>query len=111
VENGFRVKEIEPWREDGQTWRRLRAAFPGRIVTHAAVQTFYFGADDHLLRRHDYDADVLGDLPAAHYSTDYRDFGGITFATRRWVVPRNPDNTTADGPVLVALDIQSITAS
>jgi hypothetical protein len=111
AEDGFRVEEIEPWQEDGQTWRRLRAEFPSHIVTHAAVQTFYFGADDHLLRRHDYDAEVLGGQPTAHYSTGYKNFDGFTFPVRRWVVPRNPDNTTPDGPVLVSLDIQSITAS
>src|ERR1700754_2629747 len=53
AQNGFRGEEIEPWAENGETWRRLRAGFPRRIATHAVVQTFYFGADDHLLRRHD----------------------------------------------------------
>ncbi|GAA1193547.1 hypothetical protein [Pseudonocardia alaniniphila] len=111
AQNGFRAEEIEPWPENGQTWRRLRVEFPDHITTHAAVQTFYFGSGDHLLRRHDYDAEVLGGQPTAHYSVDYRNFAGITFPTRRWVVPRNPDNTTPDGPVLVSLDIQAITPS
>lgn len=106
--DGFRVEEIEPWREGGETWRRLRAEFPDGIVTHAPVQTFYFDAG-HLLRRHDYDAELLGGQPTAHYSGDYRTFDGFPFATRRWVVPREPGNTTADGPVLVSIDIQSVT--
>lgn len=109
--DGFRVTEIEPWREDGQVWRRLRAEFPDGLTTHAPAQTFYVSAEDHLLRRHDYDAEVLNGLPAAHYSAGYRTFGGITFPTRRWVVPRNPDGTGAGGPVLVSLDIRSITLS
>jgi hypothetical protein len=105
---GFRVAEIEPWQEDGRDWRRLRVEFPADVVSHGAVQTFYFGADDHLLRRHDYDVDVLGSQPVAHYSVDHRDFGGLTFPTRRWVVPRNADDTTAEGPILVTVDIRSI---
>ena len=109
--HGFRVEEIEPWQEHGETWRRLRAEFPSHIVTHNALQTFYFGADDHLLRRHDYDAEVLGGHPTAHYSTNYKGFDGFTFPTRRRVVPRNSDNTTQEGPILVSLDIRSITAS
>jgi hypothetical protein len=108
IQDGFRVEEIEPWAENGESWRRLRVEFPRHIATHAVVQTFYFGADDHLLRRHDYDAEVLGGQPTAHYSTDYEDFDGLTFPTRRRVVPRNRDNTTPDDPVLVSLDIQSI---
>lgn len=108
---GFQVEEIEPWQEDGRTWRRLRAEFPAHIATHATVQTFYFDSEDHLLRRHDYDADVLGALPTAHYTTDHRDFGGIIFPTRRWVVFRNADNTTQDAPILVSLDIRSITTT
>ncbi|WP_093867760.1 hypothetical protein [Streptomyces sp. KS_5] len=111
AQDGFHVEEIEPWHENGQTWRRLRGEFPDHIVTHAPVRTFYFDTEDHLLRRHDYDVDVLGDLPTAHYSLDYRTFSGLTFPTRRWVVPRNPDNTTPRGPILVSLDIQHIVAS
>lgn len=111
AQNGFRVDEVKPWRENGQTWRRLRVGFPEGIVTHAAVQTFYFGAEDHLLRRHDYAVDVLGRQPTAHYSADYRNFGGLTFPTRRWVVPRNADNTAAGGPVLVSIDIKAISLS
>ncbi|WP_283180323.1 hypothetical protein [Pseudomonas svalbardensis] len=46
-----------------------RTAFPENIATHCAVQDFYFG-EDFLLRRHDYDVDVSGGLPAAQYVHD-----------------------------------------
>ena len=111
AQEGFLTEEVEPWIENGQTWRRLRVEFPDRITTHCRVQTFSFGVDDHLLRRHDYDAEVLGGQPTAHYSTDYRNFGGLVFPTRRWVVHRHPDNTTPAGPVLLTLDIQSVALS
>ena len=47
---GVQAREISPWQEDGQTWRRLHATFPASITTHSAGQVFYFGADG-LLRR------------------------------------------------------------
>src|SRR5215467_3725650 len=48
-----RIEEIEPWKEGPDTWRVLRACFPGSIETHCLVQDFFFG-DDLMLRRHDY---------------------------------------------------------
>ena len=55
---GFETVEIEPWEEDGETWRRLKVIFPGDIASHTREQTSYFGSDG-LLRRHDYAVDVL----------------------------------------------------
>jgi hypothetical protein len=53
---GVQAREISPWQEDGQTWRRLHVTFPASITTHSAEQVFYFGADG-LLRRLDYTTD------------------------------------------------------
>ncbi|GAA1193564.1 hypothetical protein [Pseudonocardia alaniniphila] len=106
--DGVRVEEIEPWPENGETWRRLRVEFPGHITTHSSVQTLYFGAGDHLLRRHDYSPDVLGNPLTAHYTTDYRTFDGFAFPTRRYVLRREPDNTTSGGQ-LITLNIHSVT--
>ena len=47
-----RIEETESWREGAETWRVLRAYFPGSIETHCLVQDFFFG-EDLLLRRHD----------------------------------------------------------
>src|SRR4029077_13559152 len=41
--DGVAVEEIEPWREGAETWRGLRAYFPGSIETHSQVQDFFFG--------------------------------------------------------------------
>ncbi|MFD3524580.1 hypothetical protein [Streptomyces sp. NPDC058653] len=110
--DGFRAAEMEPWQENGETWRRLRVEFPDYVATHNSVQTFYFGADDLLLRRHDYNADIFGGIPTAHYTADHQTFGGISFPTRRWVVRRNDDDTTApDEPRIVSLDVRSVTLS
>jgi hypothetical protein len=52
--DGVKTEEIEPWRENGETWRRLRGTFPPNIASHSTIQTFYFDAEG-LLKRHDYD--------------------------------------------------------
>jgi hypothetical protein len=49
---------------------RADSTFPENIATHCAVQDFYFGKD-FLLRRHDYNVEVSGDLPAAQYVHGY----------------------------------------
>src|SRR5262249_15952429 len=53
----FESEEVEPWQEQGETWRALRVRFPRSIVTHSTEQTFYFD-EKGLLRRHDYDVEV-----------------------------------------------------
>ena len=36
---GVETEEIEPWQENGEVWRRLKAKFPPNIATHSAEQT------------------------------------------------------------------------
>jgi hypothetical protein len=105
-----RVEETEPWREHGETWRRLRVEFPDHIATHNAVQTLYFGHDDHLLRRHDYSPDVLGNPLDAHYTTEYRTYDGFAFPTRRFVMRREPDNTPS-GARRIFLNLHAVSVS
>ena len=62
---GVEVEEIEPHKEDGETWRPPSVIFPPEIPTHSAHQTFYFN-DKGLLQRHDYATDVAGAV-ASHY--------------------------------------------
>lgn len=101
------AEEIEPRRENGEWWRGLKVTLPDRIASHATVQTFYFGADG-LLRRHDYDADVLGGSSVAHYVHDYREFSGIHVPTRRFVFPRTPEGNALSSPVVVSIDLSEI---
>ncbi len=57
--DGVRIEETEPWRDGAETWRVLRANFPGAIETHSLIQDFFF--DDKLrLRRHDYNVNIAG---------------------------------------------------
>jgi hypothetical protein len=106
---GVQAREISPWQEDGQTWRRLHATFPASITTHSAEQVFYFGADG-LLRRLDYTTEVnAGDL-VAHYTEGYKTFDGLAFPTRRRVYRRNPGSTPDRSQAAITLDIHDITA-
>src|SRR5260370_13756440 len=64
-------REIEPWQEAGETWRRLKVRFPTDIATHSIEQTLYFDQQG-LLKRHDYDVEISGGTPAAHYASDLK---------------------------------------
>lgn len=105
---GVRVREVEPWREGQETWRRLEAEFPADIDTHCARQTFYYDRELRL-RRHDYTAEVVGRWAhAAHMCADHVEVGGLLFPTRRRVLPRGPGNRPLPFPTLVALQLSEI---
>ena len=104
----FVVGEIEPWQEDGQTWRRLMVTYPDTVVSHSRLQTYCFD-DSGLVRRLDYTIDLPGGGPAVHYPSDYREFDGIMVPTRRRVYVRNPDGSPQLDTVSVAIDIADVT--
>jgi hypothetical protein len=102
------VTEGEPWRADGETWRRLEARFPDELDTHSRAQTFYFDAD-RMLRRHDYVAEVVGGRArAAHMCADHVESDGLVFPTRRWVRPIGRRDRALRFPTLVSLDLSRI---
>ena len=88
-------------------WRRLKVTFPQSIATHSTVQTFYFGSGG-LLRRHDYDAEVLGGTSAAHYVHEYHEVSGIMVPTSRRVLGRRPDGTSTPDPLIVTIDLSEV---
>jgi hypothetical protein len=100
----FSVDETEPWREDGEVWRRLVITYPDSIVAHTRQQTYCF--DQHgLIRRLDYTVDVLGGSPAVDYPSEYRAFDGIKVPTRRRVYTHDRDGTLGRDSPTVAVDI------
>lgn len=104
---GFRTEEVEPWIENGETWRRLRVVFPPEVHGHSPEQTFYFD-DTGLLRRHDYSVDIMGGTSSAHYVAGHRAFGGLVFPTKRRVYATGPDNRPLLERVAVAIDVHDI---
>ena len=104
---GVMAEEVGPWEEGDQHWRRLRVHFPEDVATHCAVQDFYFG-EDFLLRRHDYNVDVSGRLPAAQYVQDYVEAEGLRMPSKRRAYRRDPDNCAIEAQLLVAIDINDL---
>jgi hypothetical protein len=106
--DGVEATEGEPWRQDGELWRRLAVTFPDRRVTHSREQTLYFDGRG-LLRRHDYVPDVVGRWArAAHYCDDHAKAGGLVFPTRRWVRPIRPGNRSLPYPTMVWLELSEL---
>jgi hypothetical protein len=100
------TEEGASWEENGETLRRLRIRFPATIATHSANQTLYIDSDG-LLKRHDYDVDISGGTPAAHYPSQYQNVGGIMFPTRRDIFPRQPDNTPDRHVLVVSIGLSN----
>ena len=112
TEPGFEFAELEPWQEDGETWRRLQVTFPEHLVTHTRVQTYYID-DRGLIRRHDYHPDVLGpsDRDSAHYSWDHKEFDGFVFPTKRSVHLTDENGRKVPEPVVVSIELDDIALS
>ena len=104
---GVSAREIEPWREAGQTWRRLAVQLPPAVVTHNPEQVFYFDSEG-LQRRMDYIVEINGSTLVGHYTSRYKNFCGLAVATRRRVYRRNPDNTVNVNLPSITLDIRDV---
>lgn len=104
---GVVSEELDDWNENGETWHRLKVTFPKAIATHSTVQTLYVDADG-LLKRHDYDVEIAGNTPGAHYISDYTTVSGIRFPTKRRIFPRQPDGTSLIEPLVVSIDLSDI---
>ena len=105
---GFEVNEMGSWKEDNESWRRLKVTWPKDIHTHSTEQILYVDSEG-FIRRLDYQVEIAGDAPAAHYLYDYKAFDGIKMATRRMVYPIGENNNAiTNGPVIVSIDLSEI---
>ena len=104
---GVRVEEIEPSQEGAETWRVLRAEFPGSIETHSLIQEFFFDRDLQL-RRHDYSVNIAGGFPAAQLTSDYVVADGIHLPTKRRAYTRGPDRRPIKEMLMVSIDISEV---
>jgi hypothetical protein len=104
------AKEIDPWQEAGETWRRLAVTFPPSIANHNPDQIFYYD-EKYMQRRMDYSPQVTGRLPIAHYTHDPKTFDGFVFPTRR-LVHRHDQHGIADQSLaVITLDLDDITVA
>ncbi|MCV7171291.1 hypothetical protein H7I41_15360 [Mycobacterium manitobense] len=104
---GVQTEELGTWHERGETWRRLAVRYPEDIATHSSDQVLYVDADG-LLRRRDYQVDIAGGSPAAHYMDDHREFDGIVLPVTRIVHPRDDDGRPVEDVVTVSIDIDDV---
>jgi hypothetical protein len=105
---GVTTRELEPWQEDGETWRRLEVTFPASIASHHRVQTYYFDSVTGLQRRMDYDVDVNGSAPVAHYTSEHQSFDGLIAPTRRRVLLRDENGVADHSFAAILLDIDTV---
>jgi hypothetical protein len=105
--DGVRIEEAEPWREGAETWRVLRAYFPGSIETHSGIQDFFFG-EDLRLRRHDYSVNIAGGFAAAQLTSDYVVANGIHLPTKRRAYTRGSDRQAILEMLMVSIDISEV---
>jgi len=101
---GFKLVEICPLRAGEDIWRGLRVRFPDWIATHSREQDFYFGPD-RLLRRHDYQLDVAGGLPAAQLVSEFTEAQGIRFPIFQRAYRRGEDMTPLLHRPLVSMNL------
>ena len=109
---GFSTQEVEPWHENGETWRVLKITFPDHIESHTKIQYSYYGADG-LLRRHRYGVDVLGGVVGVNYASSYERVDGIMVPTAREVFACDAEgNKTPSSPLVsIKLDTMSFQQS
>jgi len=85
----------------------LEATFPPNLPTHCRFQQFHFDPQTHLLKQHDYTAEVFGNwAKAAHVILEHRSWNDIAFAAKRRVTLRRSDGTPGRWPVLVWIELQ-----
>ncbi|HWT36464.1 MAG TPA: hypothetical protein VN289_09285 [Paraburkholderia sp.] len=105
--DGVECEDAGEWKERGETWRKIRVRYPASIEVFSKAQAIYVGADN-LVRRLDYDVEIAGNTPGAHYVSDYITVSGIRIPTRRLIYPRLPDGTSVAEPLVVSIDLSDI---
>ncbi|WP_049102703.1 hypothetical protein, partial [Burkholderia cenocepacia] len=108
--DGVHCEEDGVWNEQGEAWRRIRVHYPDTLEVFSKAQTIYVGPDG-LVRRLDYDVEIAGNTPGAHYVSDYVTVSGIRFPTKRRIYPRAADGQAVPEPLVVSIDLHDIALS
>lgn len=83
-------------------------SYPDTIATHSTHQVLYID-DDGLIRRRDYQVDIAGGSPAAHYVSDFDEFNGIVVPRTRMIHVRDEDNHPIPEQLVVSIALTDIT--
>jgi hypothetical protein len=100
---GVSCEEVEPWVEDGETWRALKVTYGGDFPSHSTEQIHYFD-DAGLMRRQDYTVDVRQDIGVAHYMYGQHAVDGLIFPTQRRIYRAAADRTPLMDQLLISAD-------
>ncbi|SDF41222.1 MULTISPECIES: hypothetical protein [Rhodanobacteraceae] len=106
--DGVECEDAGPWEENGETWRKVNVRYPDSLEVFSKAQALYIGPDG-LVRRLDYDVEIAGNTPGAHYVSDYTTVEGIKFPTKRAIYPRQPDGQRMAEPLVVSIELSHIT--
>lgn len=105
--DGVESEDAGAWQEGGEEWRKIAIRYPDGLEVFSKAQAIYVGPD-HLVRRLDYDVEIAGNTPGAHYVSDYALVSGIRIPTRRRIFPRLPDGHSLSEPLVVSIDLSGI---
>lgn len=101
---GYAAEEIEPWTDDGGTWRWLVVTYPKDVSAVSHEQTYYLD-DIGLIRGLDCTVNVLGGRQMVALVSGYRAFDGVMVPTRRRVYARDANGDRLRGSTALAIDI------
>jgi hypothetical protein len=104
ADTDFETKELRRNVARGETLRRLRVVFPGRIVTHALAQTFYFDREG-FLRRLDYPAAHSAYTQIAQMCSGHQRFSGILVPTLCRLLTIGAEGVPVAKPSLLDVEI------
>jgi hypothetical protein len=105
--DGVHVEETDAWQEGQETWRVLRAYFPGSIETHNLIQDFFFG-EDLMLRRHDYSVNIAGGFKAGQLTSEYVVASCIRLPSKRRAYTRGQDRRPILEMLMVSIDFSEV---
>src|SRR5580693_7251336 len=100
----FETKELPRNVAPGERLRRLSVVFPGRVVTHASAQTFYFDRDG-FLRRLDYPAAHDDHTQIAQMFSGHQRFSGILVPTLCRLLSIGAEGVPVAKPSLLDIEI------
>lgn len=105
--DGVESEDAGAWTEQGEVWRKVRVRYPKSLEVFSKVQAIYVG-EDYLVRRLDYDVEIAGNTPGAHYVDEYTTVSGIRIPTKRRIYPRLADGNSTPEPLVVSIDLSDI---
>jgi hypothetical protein len=93
------------WREVSEN--TLEATFPPHLPTHCPTMQYHFDPETSLLHQYDYTSEPFGGFAvAAHMTPEHRTVDGVTFASKRRVMPKWPGGTgPMPFPLLIWADL------